>query len=133
MKSLFTSILILATASLANAAAAEATLVPVTDFQVPDDLEVTVWATSPMLFNPTNMDTDAQGRIWVAEGVNYRKTRSLPLGAMLNGSVVGLSSLLRAPAGMPDGVRRTLAGYSHHCRRLRHRILPLNAVCGCLL
>ncbi|MEJ6600988.1 MAG: hypothetical protein QNL51_00285 [Opitutaceae bacterium] len=76
MKSLFTSILILATASLANAAAAEATLVPVTDFQVPDDLEVTVWATSPMLFNPTNMDTDAQGRIWVAEGVNYRKTTS---------------------------------------------------------
>ncbi|MGY8717729.1 MAG: PVC-type heme-binding CxxCH protein [Verrucomicrobiia bacterium] len=76
MKSLFTSILILATASLAHAAAAEATLVPVTDFQVPDDLEVTVWATSPMLFNPTNMDTDAQGRIWVAEGVNYRKTTS---------------------------------------------------------
>ena len=42
-------------------------------FIVPDDLEVTVWATTPMLFNPTNMDTDAQGRIWVTEGVNYRR------------------------------------------------------------
>ena len=41
-------------------------------FQLPDDLEVTVWATTPDLFNPTNMDIDAAGRIWVAEGVNYR-------------------------------------------------------------
>ncbi|NNC87829.1 MAG: c-type cytochrome [Akkermansiaceae bacterium] len=40
---------------------------------MPDDLEVTVWATSPLLYNPTNMDTDAAGRIWVAEGVNYRR------------------------------------------------------------
>ncbi len=47
--------------------------VPVGHLKVPDDLEITVWATSPMLFNPTNMDTDAAGRIWVAEGVNYRK------------------------------------------------------------
>ncbi|MCP5560981.1 MAG: c-type cytochrome [Verrucomicrobiaceae bacterium] len=38
-----------------------------------DDLEVTVWATTPMLFNPTNMDTDSAGRIWVNEGVNYRR------------------------------------------------------------
>ena len=43
---------------------------------IPDDLELTVWATSPMLLNPTNMDTDAAGRIWVAEGVNYRKHRN---------------------------------------------------------
>ncbi|HAV63450.1 MAG TPA: dehydrogenase [Verrucomicrobiales bacterium] len=36
------------------------------------DLEVTLWAASPMILNPTNMDTDKEGRIWVAEGVNYR-------------------------------------------------------------
>ena len=41
-------------------------------FRVPDGLEVTIWATSPMLFNPTNMDIDRDGRIWVAEGVRYR-------------------------------------------------------------
>ena len=35
--------------------------------------EVTVWAQSPLFYNPTNMDIDRYGRIWVAEGVNYRK------------------------------------------------------------
>ena len=48
---------------------------PADQLAAPDDLEVTVWATSPMFYNPTNMDTDAEGRIWVAEGVNYRKNR----------------------------------------------------------
>jgi putative membrane-bound dehydrogenase-like protein len=38
-----------------------------------DGLEVTVWAKSPLLKNPTNLDVDKDGRIWVAEGVNYRK------------------------------------------------------------
>lgn len=44
-------------------------------FQAPEGLEVSVWAASPMLFNPTNMDVDAAGRIWVTEGVNYRGHR----------------------------------------------------------
>jgi putative membrane-bound dehydrogenase-like protein len=39
---------------------------------LPDDLEATLWAESPMFFNPTNMDIDARGRIWVTEAVNYR-------------------------------------------------------------
>jgi putative membrane-bound dehydrogenase-like protein len=38
----------------------------------PDDMEVTLWAESPMLYNPTNMDIDAKGRVWVTEAVNYR-------------------------------------------------------------
>lgn len=42
-------------------------------FKVPEGLEVTLWASTPTLFNPTNMDIDAAGRIWVAEGVNYRR------------------------------------------------------------
>lgn len=44
-------------------------------FNAYKDLEVTVWATSPMFYNPTNMDVDSKGRIWVAEGVNYRLFR----------------------------------------------------------
>lgn len=40
---------------------------------VPQDLEATVWAESPQLYNPTNIDVDAKGRIWVTEAVNYRK------------------------------------------------------------
>lgn len=42
-------------------------------FQVPDGLEVTVWASSPQLFNPTNFDIDQEGRIWACEGVRYRR------------------------------------------------------------
>jgi putative membrane-bound dehydrogenase-like protein len=49
-----------------------ATAIPPELFRVPDGLEVTLWATSPMLYNPTSIDVDAQGRIYVAEGVNYR-------------------------------------------------------------
>lgn len=47
--------------------------VPVGLFNLPDDFEITIWAQSPMLYNPTNFDTDDQGNIFVAEGVNYRK------------------------------------------------------------
>lgn len=48
-------------------------LLPAEAFKVPEGLEVTVWATSPQLFNPANMDVDAAGRLWVTEGVNYRR------------------------------------------------------------
>ena len=47
--------------------------VPLGLMKVPEGLEVTIWASSPMLFNPTNMDIDKDGRIWVAEGVRYRR------------------------------------------------------------
>lgn len=45
------------------------------DFTLPEGLSVTLWAEAPMFFNPTAIDTDARGRIWVAEAVNYRKWR----------------------------------------------------------
>ena len=52
--------------------AAAPTQIPLDLFQVPDGFEVTLWASSPMLHNPTNIDIDRDGRIWVAEGVRYR-------------------------------------------------------------
>ena len=36
------------------------------------ELEATLFASEPMLLNPANMDIDAEGRVWVTEGVNYR-------------------------------------------------------------
>src|SRR5687767_13810774 len=39
---------------------------------LPEDLEVSLWAESPMFYNPTNMDVDSKGRIWITEAVNYR-------------------------------------------------------------
>jgi len=47
-------------------------LVPVEGFVMPEGFEITVWAQAPQLRNPTNMDVDYKGRIWVTEGVNYR-------------------------------------------------------------
>ena len=40
------------------------------------ELEITLWADSPLLANPTNFDVDASGRIWVTEGVNYRRSKT---------------------------------------------------------
>lgn len=40
---------------------------------LPNDLEATLWAETPMLYNPTNMDVDARGRIWITEAVEYRE------------------------------------------------------------
>ena len=37
---------------------------------VPEGLEVTLWAKSPLLLNPINMDFGAQGRLWVTDWVN---------------------------------------------------------------
>lgn len=43
---------------------------------VPEDLEVSLWASSPLFHNPTNMDVDARGRVWLTEAVNYRDFRN---------------------------------------------------------
>ncbi|HIE98531.1 MAG TPA: c-type cytochrome [Planctomycetes bacterium] len=37
-----------------------------------EGLEVSLWASEPMVSNPTAMDIDSRGRVWVAEGLNYR-------------------------------------------------------------
>jgi putative membrane-bound dehydrogenase-like protein len=42
-------------------------------------LELKLWASEPMVANPTNLTVDERGRVWVVEGVNYRRTqRKLP-------------------------------------------------------
>ncbi len=43
-------------------------------FTVADGLEVSLFASEPMVRNPTDMDVDARGRVWITEGVNYRST-----------------------------------------------------------
>ncbi|MDA0787388.1 MAG: NPCBM/NEW2 domain-containing protein [Proteobacteria bacterium] len=53
---------------------------PAADLVVSEGLEVKLWAKSPLFFNPTNMDIDYKGRIWVAEGRNYRGARRVPEG-----------------------------------------------------
>jgi putative membrane-bound dehydrogenase-like protein len=40
-----------------------------------DGFEATLWASEPQVLNPTSIDIDSRGRIWVAEGLNYRLHR----------------------------------------------------------
>ncbi len=40
--------------------------------KVADGLECQLWAAEPDVINPTNMDIDEKGRVWVVEGANYR-------------------------------------------------------------
>ena len=73
--SLFLTLLVLILARDLNA-----DHIPADEFDTANGFEVTVWATTPKLFNPTNFDIDADGRIWVAEAVNYRNFRNNGLG-----------------------------------------------------
>ncbi len=45
---------------------------PAQSFTAAEGLEVTLWASEPDVINPTNIDIDERGRIWVLEAVNYR-------------------------------------------------------------
>lgn len=39
---------------------------------VADDLHAELFASEPLIGDPTNIDVDARGRVWVCEAVNYR-------------------------------------------------------------
>ena len=39
-----------------------------------EGLEARLFASEPMVVNPTNMDVDSRGRVWITEGLNYRTT-----------------------------------------------------------
>jgi putative membrane-bound dehydrogenase-like protein len=43
-------------------------------FTVADGLKISLWASEPLLVNPTCVDIDHKGRVWVCESVNYRHT-----------------------------------------------------------
>jgi putative membrane-bound dehydrogenase-like protein len=42
-------------------------------FKVVDGLQLELFAAEPMLVNPTCIDVDHKGRVWVCEAVNYRR------------------------------------------------------------
>jgi len=66
------SILVAGLTSIVLLHVQEPVRVPLDIFHVPEGLEITLWASTPMLHNPTNIDIDKDGRVWVAEGVRYR-------------------------------------------------------------
>ncbi len=46
----------------------------VSALEVAEGLEATLFAHEPMIINPTNLDVDEKGRVWVCEAFNYRPT-----------------------------------------------------------
>src|SRR5690606_18306599 len=40
------------------------------------ELEVSLFASEPMMTNPSAIDVDHLGRVWVCEGINYRAFRN---------------------------------------------------------
>src|SRR5260370_31265790 len=57
-------------------------------FKIIPGLEISLWASEPLFVNPTCMDIDHKGRVWVCEAVNYRdrlhnRTLRPPAGALL--------------------------------------------------
>src|SRR5215207_11499027 len=42
-------------------------------FTVADGLELSLFASEPLFVNPTSIDVDHKGRVWVCEAVNYRR------------------------------------------------------------
>ncbi len=66
---------VLATGSLPARAANPVTPAEaVKDFSVADGLRVSLFAAEPLVRNPTDMDIDERGRVWITEGVNYRSS-----------------------------------------------------------
>jgi len=57
-------------------------------FKVPEGLKVSLFASEPLVRNPTDMDIDERGRVWITEGGNYRS--SFKHGAHCSLRVTGL-------------------------------------------
>ena len=54
---------------------------PMAKMHPAEGVEVSLWASEPMVRNPTAIEVDSRGRVWIAEGLNYRM-KQLPLETM---------------------------------------------------
>jgi putative membrane-bound dehydrogenase-like protein len=70
-RSFLSATLLLAVSSVAPAQVPPDKVLPT--FKVVDGLQLELFAAEPMLVNPTCIDVDHKGRVWVCEAVNYRR------------------------------------------------------------
>ena len=73
-------------------------------------LAATLVAEAPTITNPTNIDVDSRGRIWLLEGFNYRKFKTKPLRAA-GDRVVILEDT--TGDGVSDKTHGVLPGHRH--------------------
>lgn len=60
------------TSSAGSRSGRDAALAQLKQMTVAEGLEVTLFASEPMVRNPASMDIDSRGRVWITEGANYR-------------------------------------------------------------
>ena len=72
-------------------------------------LEVTLFAAEPDLRNPTSIDIDAQGRVWVCEAANYRLFRQTIEDEQ--------GDRIRPGRHLPDGAPHSLSSSPHRARQ----------------
>ena len=48
----------------------------ISQFELHPELDVELFAAEPMMANPSNIDIDHRGRVWVCEVINYRHFRN---------------------------------------------------------
>ena len=70
------AVLLLAVQLLTAALASDPAEFIEANFDVHPELEMTLFAEEPLLVNPTNIDVDHLGRVWVCEVLNYRHFRN---------------------------------------------------------
>ena len=83
MRNFKTLCLLAFTLAICSVSALRAAMSPeesVASFKLADGVEAAVWASEPGMVNPTNIDIDARGRVWVCEGANYRSYMLRPEG-----------------------------------------------------
>jgi putative membrane-bound dehydrogenase-like protein len=68
----FLAVTVIAACGFTTAAAQETPVESLRSLRPADGLQVSLWASEPMVNNPTAMDIDSRGRVWIAEGLNYR-------------------------------------------------------------
>ena len=79
-------------------------------FTVADGLQVELFAAEPMFINPTCMDVDHKGRVWVCEAVNYRSKLRQEDRSFAPKATASSSSKTPTATARPTRRRRLLPG-----------------------
>ena len=83
-------------------------------FTVAEGLEASLFASEPMVRNPTDMDIDERGRVWLTEGVNYRSTFQ-KWGILQPAGGLGAADRLEAVVPCDQGRATRSSGASQVC------------------
>ncbi len=97
----------------------------ISQLDVHPDLEVSIFAGEPQMSNPTNIDIDHLGRVWICEVINYRRFRNTDMPERKEGDRILIledtngDGVADAELDVLSGSRRRLRPTASACCRLR--------------